>query len=272
METNPLAKINLGLNIVEKRPDGYHNLQTVFYPIGITDRLTISEAPRQDAPYTFTTNLPFTPNPEDNLVVRALNAMRSLADIPPVAIHLEKRIPSGAGLGGGSSDAAFTLRMLRDMFAPSVTDTQLEATASKLGADCAFFVKSQPVYAEGIGDLFSPVSLTLRGHTIVVVKTDDSVSTKEAYSGITPQMPPMNIRDIVKLPVSEWKRHLTNDFERHIFISHPAIADVKQRLYDLGADYASMSGSGAAVFGIFSTTPQFGADSFPGCFFWKGEM
>lgn len=272
MKSNPLAKINLGLNIISKRPDGYHNLETVFYPINITDTLTVEAAPELDVPYEFQTNLEFTPNPEDNLVIKALNAMKNITDIPPVKINLEKNIPTGAGLGGGSSDAAYMLRMLREMFCPEVSDEKLIEIASGLGADCAFFIKSEPVYAEGIGDIMSQYNICISDYHIVVIKPNVSVPTKEAYAGINPKMPETNIRDILKLQVNEWKGLLINDFEHHIFKIHPEIEQIKTHLYTLGAEYASMSGSGASVFGIFRNKPDFGKEEFPGCFFWKQSL
>lgn len=249
----PNVKINLGLSITEKRPDGYHNLETVFYPVALEDALEIN--PCNDAATKFTLHqhgMEIAGNPEDNLVVKAYLLLDREFDLPPVEIHLFKHIPSGAGLGGGSSDAAFMLKLLNDQFNLHLTDHQLEGYAATLGADCAFFIKNQPTFAEGIGNIFSPVQLSLKGYQIMIIKPDVFVSTREAFSNIRPQRPEHSVKEVIKRPVSEWRETLINDFEASVFPLHPVIGEIKEELYRQGAVYASMSGSGSSVFGLFA--------------------
>lgn len=249
----PNVKINLGLSITEKRPDGYHNLETVFYPVALEDALEIN--PCNDAATKFTLHqhgMEIAGNPEDNLVVKAYLLLDREFDLPPVEIHLFKHIPSGAGLGGGSSDAAFMLKLLNDQFNLHLTDHQLEAYAATLGADCAFFIKNQPTFAEGIGNVFSPVELSLKGYQIMIIKPDVFVSTREAFSNIRPRRPEHSVKEVIKRPVSEWRETLINDFEASVFPLHPVIGEIKEELYRQGAVYASMSGSGSSVFGLFA--------------------
>lgn len=270
----PNVKINLGLSITEKRPDGYHNLETVFYPVALEDALEIN--PCNDAATKFTLHqhgMEIAGNPEDNLVVKAYLLLDREFDLPPVEIHLFKHIPSGAGLGGGSSDAAFMLKLLNDQFNLHLTDHQLEAYAATLGADCAFFIKNQPTFAEGIGNIFSPVQLSLKGYQIMIIKPDVFVSTREAFSNIRPRRPEHSVKEVIKRPVSEWRETLINDFEASVFPLHPVIGEIKEELYRQGAVYASMSGSGSSVFGLFApdaTLPEidWGTNAF--CF--KGGL
>jgi 4-diphosphocytidyl-2-C-methyl-D-erythritol kinase len=253
MITFPNAKINLGLNVVEKRTDGYHNLETVFYPVPLEDALEVVVAERAEGVTLSQTGIVLAGDCEDNLVVKAYRLLeREGYRLPAVDIFLHKGIPSGAGLGGGSADATFMLRMLNSSFSLNISDQQLENYSSRLGADCAFFVKNQPTFAEGIGDIFSPIELSLKGSRIVIVKPDIFVSTREAFSKITPQRAELSPREVVQRPVEEWRELLRNDFEASVFAIHPEIGYVKQQLYDAGAIYASMSGSGSSLFGIFA--------------------
>lgn len=257
MITFPNAKINLGLNIVEKRPDGYHNLETVFYPVALEDALEINEVPKTESKEKCQLHQYGTPiagNPQDNLVVKAYHLLDSEFGLPPVEIHLYKHIPSGAGLGGGSSDAAFMLKLLNEKFLLSLSDEKLEDYAVRLGADCPFFIANKPVYAEGTGNLFSPIPLSLKGYRILLIKPDIFVSTREAFSHITPQRPAIALKDVVSQPVSEWKELMVNDFEKSVFPQHPQIEAIKNELYQQGAIYAAMSGSGSSVFGLFEAT------------------
>ena len=246
----PNAKINIGLYIERKRPDGYHDLSTLFYPIDWCDVLEIVESRSESTTLTVTGRGVDCP-PEKNLVMKAYSVLSDIVPLPPVDIYLHKVIPDGAGLGGGSADAAFTLKGLNDMFELGISDESLARIASRLGADCAFFVYDRPMLASGIGDVLVPSDLSLRGHVIAVVKPDEGVSTKEAYSNVIPAVPSVALNDSILFPVSEWRDRIGNDFERSIFPGHPVIADVKERLYMLGAEYACMSGSGASVYGIF---------------------
>ena len=268
MLTFPNAKINLGLNITEKRPDGYHNLETVFYPIPVEDALEITPLENATGKGECTLKLSgrnIEGNPEDNLVVKAYRMLEHDFDLPSVEINLLKHIPSGAGLGGGSSDAAFMLKMLNEEFQLGLPEEKLENYASRLGADCAFFIRNRPTYAEGIGNQFSPIALSLKGYHLLLVKPDIFVSTREAFSRITPRPPRISIKEIIDLPVEEWRGKLVNDFEESVFPQFPKIEEIKNTLYQLGATYASMSGSGASVFGLFKEDVQgyeFGEDAF----------
>lgn len=259
----PCAKINLGLNIVEKRNDGYHNLQTVFLPVQLCDALEIKTM-SEKFPSDMNCDLKVSGdriccNEADNLVVKAYNMLAADYEIPRIHTHLYKRIPSQAGLGGGSSDAAFMLKLLDQRFRINAGNAELEKYAARLGADCPFFINAEPAYAEGIGEILSPVEITdntLSGYTLVIVKPQVSVSTKEAFAGITPRMPEVSCREIVAMPIEQWKGLLTNDFEESVFAQYPELKDIKNKLYEAGAAYAQMSGSGSSIFGIFKTTPD----------------
>lgn len=248
----PCAKINLGLNIVERRPDGYHNIETVFYPIPLCDELTICE---DDEDRLTISGIPVSGETKDNLVMRALFLLRKDHDIPPVSISLKKNIPSGAGLGGGSSDASETIKMLNSLFMLGMSEEEMEKKASLIGADCAFFIKKKPTMAKGIGNEFSSIQIDLAGRYLVLVKPDDYVSTREAYSMVIPRKPEIKIEHIIERPIEEWNTNLVNDFETSVFSMHPTIKEIKRNLYNLGATYASMSGSGSSVFGIFKEKP-----------------
>ena len=247
------CKINLGLLITEKRPDGYHNLETVFYPVKWMDALEVCVSSSAAEKVTFRAHgIAVDGRPEDNLVVKAYALLDRQFDLPPVTVDLLKGIPLGAGLGGGSSDAAHMLKLLNGLFGLKLTDDELEAYAAQLGADCAFFIRNCPVYAEGIGNVFAPVDLSLKGYQIVVVKPPVFVSTREAFARICPHRPEVAVKEAIARPVSEWKDVLVNDFEASVFPQHPLIGEVKEELYRQGAVYASMSGSGSSVFGLFA--------------------
>lgn len=275
MLTFPCAKINLGLNIVEKREDGYHNLETVFYPIPITDALEIKTM-HHDFPIDTDCDLKVSGinvegNEADNLVVKAYNLVAKHYDVSRIHIHLHKGIPTGAGLGGGSSDAAYMIRMLDDYCHIHMGIRKMEGLAAKLGADCAFFISAEPAFATGIGDVLQPIAADedcnnyLEGYWLALVKPQVSVSTKEAYANITPKKPAKCCRDVVLQPISTWKDELINDFEEPVFKLHPELAEIKQKLYDMGAEYAAMSGSGSSLFGIFREKPENVDSLFPDC-------
>ena len=274
MITFPNIKINLGLSITEKRPDGYHNLETVFYPVALEDALEIRTSPEAQQKFTLHQHgMEIAGNPENNLVVKAYLLLDKEFHLPPVEIHLYKHIPSGAGLGGGSSDAAFMLKVLNEHYNLQLSDNQLEDYAATLGADCAFFIKNTPTYAEGIGNIFSPIELSLKGYRIMIVKPDVFVSTREAFANIRPHRPEYPVREVIRRPVAEWKDTLINDFEASVFPQYPVIGEIKEELYHQGAIYASMSGSGSSVFGLFAagtTLPEidWGTNAF--CF--KGTL
>ena len=273
MITFPCAKINLGLNIVSKRPDGYHNLETVFYPIPLTDALEIKymdeKFPSESPCDLKITGKDVDCNEEDNLVIKAYQLLAADFQLPRVHAHLVKRIPTQAGLGGGSSDAAYMIRLLDERFRLNIGIPEMERYAAKLGADCAFFITDDPSYAEGIGDVLMPVDVPgagLGGYYLAVVKPSVAVSTRDAYAAIVPKTPAKCCRDIVRQPIETWKDELVNDFEAPIFAMHPELAAIKQSLYDAGAVYAAMSGSGSALFGIFREQPTGLEKEFEGMF------
>lgn len=255
MITFPIAKINLGLNVVSRRPDGYHNLQTVFYPIPIMDALEIhpmdDDFPSSTDCDLKVTNIRIDDDEQRNLVVRAYRMLAEHYPLPRIHAHLYKGIPTQAGMGGGSSDCAYMIRLLNEAFSLGLTNKEMIDYAARLGADCPFFILSRPAYAEGIGEQLQPIDLNLSGWHIAVVRPDIPVSTAEAFSLITPQQPATCCRDIVCQPVETWCDCLTNDFEKSVFALHPEIGRIKEQLYDMGATYAAMSGSGSSVFGLF---------------------
>lgn len=265
----PNAKINLGLHVVSRRPDGYHNLETIFYPVDMRDALEIVPGVTSEGYRLFATGIPVGGTAEENLVISALRLISAEKQIPPIDVHLLKKIPTGAGLGGGSSDAAFMLRLLNDTFALGCTREDLLRLATKLGADCSFFINNRPSFATGTGDILEPVTVNLSDYFILLVKPDIAVSTKEAYAMITPRQPEVSLKEIIKLPVSEWKEWMKNDFEIPVFSKYPEICAIKQQMYDLGAVYAAMSGSGSAVFGLFEREPAW-KTFFDRYFVWTG--
>jgi 4-diphosphocytidyl-2-C-methyl-D-erythritol kinase len=248
----PNAKINIGLHVVSRRPDGYHNLETLFYPVELSDALEMAEAKETRISFS---GLPVDGPPEQNLVLKAFHLLKKDFDLPPVQFHLHKKIPTGAGLGGGSSDAAFTLKMLNSFFQLRLNTAQLKNYAAKLGADCPFFIENQPAFATGIGDRLSPVKIDLSNYRIVILKPEVSVSTAEAYKNIIPAQPEFNLQNLAELPVSQWKETVVNDFEKNVFRVYPQIEFWKKKLCEMGAEFASMSGSGSAVFGLFRHLP-----------------
>lgn len=250
MVTFPNAKINIGLNILSRRKDGYHNLETVFYPVKIKDALEVVES----AETSFeASGIEIPGYANENLCLRAYQLLSNDFDIPPVKIHLHKQIPIGAGLGGGSSDAAFFIRLLCEKFNLPLSVSDMEAYCRQLGADCAFFIQNKQVLAFGKGDEFEEVDFNLSGYFIVLVMPPVHVSTGEAYSGVVPVVPEFSIREMIQLPVEDWRHRIKNDFEVSVFKNHPSIRGVKKALYNAGALYASMSGSGASVYGIFAS-------------------
>lgn len=252
----PNAKINLGLNVISKRPDGYHNLETVMFPVPSHDILEIVEA-TDGKDLLHCSGRPVDCPMEKNLVYKALVRMRERFDIPPVTMYLDKQTPDGAGLGGGSADAAFTLTILNELFSLGATHQQLAEIAAGIGADCPFFIYDCPMFCTGTGTNLSPIGLNLpRGMWLALVKPDVSVSTREAYAGLTPKLPAEPLSKVISLPVEQWQGRLVNDFEPSVFRRYPRIATVKRQLMEAGAIYASMSGSGSAVFGLFDSKPE----------------
>lgn len=266
MKIYPDAKINLGLNIVRRREDGYHDIETVFYPVPIFDTIEIVVNEGQDADCELTvTGIDICGSADDNLVVKAYRMLAADHRLPKVKIFLDKAIPTQAGMGGGSSDCAYTLRLLNEMFSLGLSNAALRDYAARLGSDCAFFIEDGPQYAEGRGDILSPVDGTLSGYYLAVVKPGVAVSTGEAYAHVSVGLPEHNCLDVVTCHnVNDWRELLRNDFEDSIFPLLPEVRDVKEKLYEIGANFAMMSGSGSAVFGIFETRPKNLDGIFPG--------
>ena len=256
MVVYPNAKINIGLYVTERRPDGYHNLETVFFPIQLADQISITPNGSEQCCFRME-GLSIDGSPEDNLILKTFRLFQERFHIGGVDIDFQKTIPMGAGLGGGSSDAAFTAKELNRIFALGQTSQQLRQLIKPLGADCPFFIDNTPSYAEGIGDLLSPIELSLEGYYLLLVKPDIHVSTAEAYRNISPKASNVDLRSyLAHTPVEHWKEQVRNDFEASVFPAHPELAHIKQKLYEQGAVYAAMSGSGSTLFGLFAKMPD----------------
>lgn len=251
----PNAKINFGLHILKKRDDGFHEIDTLMYPIDLVDKISIEKSAGTDKGKVHFENVGFQVDgaPENNIIIKAYHLIHADFNLPSVNIVLQKNIPFGAGLGGGSADATFTLRALSLLFGLHLSDAKLEHYAALLGSDCAFFVKNKPAYARGRGEKLSPAHIELSAYQLVLVIPPVHVSTKVAYSGVIPKIPEQDLETIFRdIAIPKWKNVLVNDFEFSVFKKYPEVANVKQKLYDLGAVYTSMSGSGSAVFGLFN--------------------
>ena len=268
MVSFPPCKINLGLHIINKRSDGYHDLETCFYPVPWTDVLEI--VPADEFAFTHTGDV-IPGIREENLCVKAYRVLKRNFDVGPVKIHLHKIIPSGAGLGGGSADAAYTLRLLDDIFKLSLSQESLMAYAGELGSDCPFFIQDHPMLGTGRGEILSKITVALDGKFLVLVKPNINVSTAEAYAGIFPKQPDHSILDGLQSSLTNWKYLLKNDFEESVFNKYPAIKAIKEKMYLLGAVHASMSGSGSAVFGLFEGEVKL-ENEFPDATVWSGLL
>lgn len=251
----PNAKINLGLHITNKREDGYHNIESVFVPIPITDALEITKNKREKTEFSCS-GVKIPSDCKKNLVERAFFLIREEYEIPNVDLNLLKNIPIGAGLGGGSADAAQCLLGLNTLFNLQISEKKLLNLAAKLGADCSFFIKNKIMHVEGIGNKFTEISINLSDYYFVVIYPEIHVSTLDAYKKIKPKKPIKSIKDILKQPIETWRKELKNDFENSVFEKHPKIRKAKQDIYNSGAIYASMSGSGSTIFGIFKNSPK----------------
>lgn len=268
----PNAKINLGLNVVEKRADGFHNLETVFYPVALCDALEISTLDTSES-YEFTTSgIPIDTNTNnDNIVVKAFELLAADFNLPATAIHLHKKIPFGAGLGGGSADAAFAIRLINDFYKLNLSIDQMEAYALELGSDCPFFIQNKPMYAEGKGEQLFPINLDLSNYYILMVKPDFSINTAKAFNGIIPRKSKIALKHICQQPVEEWRNVMQNDFEYSIFSYYPELQEIKEKLYEIGAVYAAMSGSGSTMYGLFTEAPS--TELFESKYFaWSGKL
>lgn len=255
----PNAKINIGLNIVARREDGFHNIETVFYPVkGLCDILEIVPVPSQDSSITFKqTGLTLNEPDESNLCVKAYHLLKSYTELPPVTIHLHKQIPFGAGLGGGSSDGAHTLASLNGLSPKPLSKENLLELALQLGSDCPYFMYNTPCFAAGRGEMLSPINLDLSGLHIILVNPGLHVNTGKAYSLSKPKQPKESLNSLVHYNRSTWKNLIFNDFEEIVFGIHPEIGAIKDELYKMGAIYAAMSGSGSTAFGLFKEKPDF---------------
>lgn len=265
----PNAKINIGLNVLRRRTDRYHDIETVFYPL--TGCRDILEAVPSAAYNLQLSGTGMDCPTEDNLVTKAYRLLAADFDLPPMHIYLHKQIPFGAGLGGGSADAAFLLVMLDKSCSLGLCTSRLQAYACRLGADCSFFVRNEPVFASGRGDVFSDIDLSLRNYFLVLLKPDIHVSTPEAYAGVSPRLPEYSLKELVGQPVECWKDTIVNDFETSVFARYPEIGRLKQQLYEAGAIYASMSGSGSSVYGLFKKPCDL-RPFFPECYYWAGLL
>jgi 4-diphosphocytidyl-2-C-methyl-D-erythritol kinase len=265
----PPAKINLGLNIVGKRSDGFHEIETCFYPLPLTDVLEI--IPSKEFSFS-SSGLTIRGSADENLCVKAFKLLQRESNIDAVKIHLHKVIPMGAGLGGGSSDAAYTLRLLNAVFDLRLSQQRLSQFAAEVGSDCSFFIGDGPKLGKGRGEILNVANVSLKGWHLLLVKPEVHVATAEAYAGVIPRSAKDPIEKTLSHDVSEWRDLLVNDFEESIFKKFPVIADVKKKIIDLGAIYSSMTGSGSAVFGLFKSKPETGPDNFPRMFYWCGEL
>jgi len=260
----PTCKINLGLNILSKRIDGYHEISSLMYPVPVKDVLEIVSAEN----FEFTSSgLEIPGRIEDNLVFKAYEMMKMEFDLPPVKIHLYKNIPMGGGLGGGSSNGAYTLKVLNDLFELNLNSTVLQEKVAKLGSDCPFFVKNEPQLAKGRGEVLSPFPISLKGKHLLLINDGTHISTAEAYGRIQPKTPTHLLENILNAPIESWKEDLVNDFEAPTFSVYPQLKKIKAQLYKQGAVYAAMTGSGSTIYGIFDVAPVFEKDfNFPNGF------
>jgi 4-diphosphocytidyl-2-C-methyl-D-erythritol kinase len=249
----PNCKINLGLHILAKREDGFHNLETVFYPVAFRDALELISATNNTTDIEFTgTGLAVDGNISDNLCVKAYHLLKKdFPQLPPVKVHLHKVLPMGAGLGGGSADASFMLNMLNEKFRLNISIPKLQEYAIQLGSDCPFFIINKPCFATGRGEVLEEVAIDLSAYTIVLINPGIHINTGWAFSNIVPALPQKSVKAIVQQPIETWKAALKNDFEGPVFAAHPQVKAIKETLYQQGAIYAAMSGSGSTVFAIF---------------------
>jgi len=268
----PNAKINLGLRVLEKRPDGFHNIETIFLPIQLYDILEFIEK-RKGITTLNITGISLETENSDNLVMKAWQIMNKKFHIPSITIHLHKLIPIGAGLGGGSADAAFMLKGLNEYFNCGCNHDQLKNLAAELGSDCPFFIDNIPSLGTGRGEVLEPLAMSLEEYELFLVKPGIHVSTREAYSGTIPKMPERSLKLLIQNPINEWQQSVINDFELAVCLKHPEIQSIKSRLLELGAVYASMTGSGSAVYGVFKTGEIDNHQaSFGDCFVCRGKL
>jgi 4-diphosphocytidyl-2-C-methyl-D-erythritol kinase len=274
MITFPNAKINIGLNIIEKRDDGFHNIESVFYPVGLCDALEIIENTESGAErISFTSSgIEIPRDITDNLCYYAYHLVSADYPLPNVKVHLHKHIPIGAGLGGGSADAAFFIRLLNDKFELGISWGEMHNYARQLGSDCSFFISNKPAFAEGRGDVYESTKISLSDYYVVLIYPNIHINTANAYSGVKPKLPSRSLEDdILNLPIEQWKDLIHNDFEDSIFLQFPEIKNIKEKLYSKGAVYSAMSGSGSTVFGIFKNETDLKKE-FSDAFVYEGKF
>jgi 4-diphosphocytidyl-2-C-methyl-D-erythritol kinase len=270
----PNTKINIGLNITGKRDDGYHDIETIFCPVGLSDILEFipsPDLPRGNVNFSIS-GIAVDGPPESNLCVKAYQLLHKDFHLPATDIHLHKMVPPGAGLGGGSSDAAFMLKNLNKEFELGLDEEALCDYASQLGSDCAFFIKNRPLFGFGRGNMFREIAAFPEDIQVVIINPGIHVSTSEAYAGVIPQKPSESLENLIREPLETWKNKIVNDFEEHIILKYPKIGHIKDDLYKLGAVYTSMSGSGSSVYGLFKNKIPETEMQFPGLFCWKGPL
>ena len=254
MEIKANCKINIGLDVLRRRADGFHDLSTVMVPVkGLYDVLIVEQA---EASSLSIVGIEVDCDAEQNICMKALRLMQQRYGIGEASITLDKRIPFGAGLGGGSADGTAVILALNDIFSLGLDEATLISLAAELGSDTAFFVRNTPQLCEGRGEIMTPIELDLAGYWLVLIKPDANVSTREAYAGVVPAIPELPLTERLQKPIAEWQGCVKNDFEKSVFAAHPIIADFKQKMIDAGATYASMSGSGSTVFGLFADKKQ----------------
>ncbi|MCE9537840.1 MAG: 4-(cytidine 5'-diphospho)-2-C-methyl-D-erythritol kinase [Bacteroidetes bacterium] len=270
----PNAKINIGLNIIEKRDDGYHNIESAFYPVSLCDALEIIENTddsNERISFTFS-GIEIPGNTDDNLCWYAYHLIAADYVLPNVKVHLHKHIPIGAGLGGGSADAAFFIHLLNDKFELGISWGEMHNYARQLGSDCSFFISNKPSFAEGTGDQYESMKLDLRKYYVALVYPNIHINTAKAYSGVVPKIPTRSLEnDLLNLPIEQWKEFVHNDFEDSVFLQFPELKKIKQQLYSMGAEYAAMSGSGSTVYGIFKNKTDL-KNNFKNYFVWEGQF
>lgn len=268
----PNAKINIGLNILQKRADGYHDIETLFYPIGMKDALEYVENGGNELNFTCS-GLNLDIEPELNMVIKAYRMLQDECTLPGLNIHLHKVIPSGAGLGGGSSDAAFFMKSLNDHLELNISGERLKSLARRLGADCPFFLDNKPAFATGTGDILSQADISLEGYFLLLIKPHFGVDTKTAYSGVVSKPFPYNFKEILCGEMNGWKEKIKNDFEPSLFLRFPELALLKNTLSEMSPAYLSMSGSGSSVYAIFERDQAVDPNDFsPGSFIWKEKL
>lgn len=250
----PNAKINIGLRVTEKRPDGYHNIESIFYPVGLTDILEVCKRGKINARGNsfITTGIKIDSPPEKNLVILVLKSLNKEYKLPPLNIHLHKLIPTGSGLGGGSSNAAFILKGLNESFNIGITFKKLHYMASDFGSDCPFFLHNKSSFISGRGEKIQQIELNLNNFYLVIVYPDIQIDTGFAYSQITPSKPKSSLKELINNPIEKWKENIFNDFEKPVFAKFPEIKEIKEKLYSMGAIYSSLTGSGSSVYGLFT--------------------